>query len=909
MNQVKSTKPGLGEEEQSKRVPRERFDKERLAESRDLSAIGAFLRENRAKLNQCRPKGGLGLDLLQENTELVDAVIGRLYEIAQTKIAGQAGAAPALAIVATGGYGRCALAPYSDIDVTFIPAREDDELTQVVIKEMFQSVMDVFLYGADMKVGYAYRLFSDLATPLDHQTQTALLDSRLIAGDEALFAAFESEFRSRLLVADFLFQKQAERMAVLEKHGGDNVYLVEPNIKESAGGLRDAHIAEWFGQVLCGAPRKEAIGALVEREILREADAAAFRSAYDFLLLTRNALHCLSEEARDMLTTEKQEGVAAVLGYADTPQRPALEAFMADYYTHSARLQQVARKVMRRSLDSPLPLGVGGLASIGRKITLVDPAQAEQDAALPLHACALAQAYNLGYAETFDEDLGAFFEGHREPAHGDLCGRVFTRILSTPKGVAKALRDLADQGALNWLIPEFGPLRLLIPYDAAHDYTVGEHSLRVVAFLEQLRETEDSRFAEYRRVWSDISTPEILFLAGLLHDVGKQWPNAGSHGDSGAEAVFAIAQRLGWDEDRAAKCSFLVRHHLLMAETSRLRDLRLDETIRDFARTVNDLDLLNMLYLLTCADTNAVGDGIWSEMKGKFLGELYSRAEAVLSASDAAGGTDLAASYVPDLAKLRERIKKQLAQHNLPQDAIHEHTNRMPAQYLLNTPLEEMYLHMAMINRLRDTSLPTVDFKTEYGSDYTEMTVVCYDDPGPGLLAKIAGVMYALDVNLHATQIFTRDASVRIALDTLWADYRGRPLSSSKKAEVQETLRQVLTGKIALEALFEKRKKPEKEQLIHLARLDDTASDRYSLLEVRAPDEPGVVYRLCYALARLGWNIHSARMSVWGSRVRAAFYITDTAGNKVPADELSRLMSALPREEYQQRRIAEPSGV
>lgn len=894
---------------QTKPTPKPAFDIERLADATDLKAIAAFLRENRAALNRCHTKDGLGLSLLSENTELVDAVIRRLYEIAQAKIRVNGHTPPALAVVATGGYGRCALAPYSDIDVTFIPAREDDELTQAVIKEMFQSVMDVFLYGADMKVGYAYRLFSDLATPLDHQTQTALLDSRLVTGDEALFSRFENEFRQRLLVADFLFQKHAERLAVLAKHGGDNVYLVEPNIKESAGGLRDAHIVEWFGQVLCGVPREQAIGALVEREILRDEHAAAFRASYEFLLVARNALHCLSEEARDMLTTEKQEGVAAALGYTDTIDRPALESFMADYYTHAARLQQVARKAMRRSVDSPLPLGVGGLASIGQKIILVDPGQADQDAALPFHACALAQAYNLGYAETFAEDLGAYLASHCEPAQPDLCGRVFTRILAAPKGVAKTLHDLADLGALNWLIPEFGPLRLLIPYDAAHDYTVGEHSLRVVGFLEELRETDDTRYSEYRRVWSDILSPEILFLAGLLHDIGKQWPKAGSHADIGADAAYQIARRLGWDEDRAAKCSFLVRHHLLMAETSRLRDLRMDETIRDFTRTVNDLDLLNMLYLLTCADTNAVGDGIWSEMKGKFLGELFARAEGFLATSADGEGAAAAASYVPDLTKLRERIKRQLAQHNLPQEAIHEHTVRMPAQYLLNTPLEEIYLHMAMINRLRDTGLPMVDFKTEYGSDYTEMTVVCYDDPGPGLLSKIAGVMYALDVNLHATQIFTREASVRIALDALWADFRGRPLSSSKKAEVQDTLRQVLTGKLSLETLFEKRKKPEKEQVIHLARLDDAASDRYSLLEVRAPDEPGVVYRLCRALARLGWNIHSARMSIWGSRVRAAFYITDTTGNKVPAGELARLMSALPREEFNQRRVAEPSGV
>jgi [protein-PII] uridylyltransferase len=267
------------------------------------------------------------------------------------------------------------------------------------------------------------------------------------------------------------------------------------------------------------------------------------------------------------------------------------------------------------------------------------------------------------------------------------------------------------------------------------------------------------------------------------------------------------------------------------------------------------------------------------------------------------GGTgDAAFSYVPNLQKQRERIRKQLAHHNLPIDLVHEHTNRMSAQYLLNTPLEEIYLHMAMIDRLRQTGQPTVDLKTEFGSDFTEATIVAYDDTRPGLFAKIAGVLYALDLNLHAVQVFTRGSSVRIALDTLWIDYRGKPLSANKKAEVQETLRLVLTSSMSLTDLFEKRKKTPKIQIIHGAKIDADASDRYSMLEIRAPDEPGVVYRLSQAISRMGWNIHSARLSVWGSRVRATFYITDMDGNKISAAQLPLVYEVLPREEYRSRR-------
>ena len=265
--------------------------------------------------------------------------------------------------------------------------------------------------------------------------------------------------------------------------------------------------------------------------------------------------------------------------------------------------------------------------------------------------------------------------------------------------------------------------------------------------------------------------------------------------------------------------------------------------------------------------------------------------------------------YVPDLKRQRERIRKGLAQHNLPTDIVLEHTRNLPAQYLLNTPLEEMYLHIAMISRLRETFEPAVDFKHEYGADHTEMTLCAYDDPRPGLLAKITGVLYAHDVNLHTAQVFTREASVRIAIDTLWVDYRGKPLSAHKRAELQESLRRVLLGEIGIGELLQSHKKPLKEQTIYAAKIDENASERFSLLEVSAPDETGVVYRLARAISALGWNIHAARLSVWGSRARDAFYITGSDGDKVPAADVSRLLSALPHEAFsKKKRLHHPAG-
>ena len=865
-----------------------------LARLQSPADIAAYLKDRHGRINSAKSlQQNVGAELLAHNTALVDAVLRRLFALAVERAGEPPPEPPALAIVATGGYGRRELAPFSDVDVTFVPGREDDPYLNVLIKDMFGMVMDVFLYGADLKVGYAYRLLGDLGR-LDHQTQTTLLDARFLCGDRALFREFRAQFRSHLLTADFLFQKWAERRAVLARYGGDQVYRVEPNVKESAGGLRDVQNAEWMGEVLCHVSLSRLWPALVTRGFVTEEDAVQIGAARDFLHCARCALHVATGEPRDTLTAEKQEAVAALLAYPDTPEVPAVEAFMRDYFDHAGVARRVARKVMIRCLDSDLPLGPG-LVSVGRVLTVADPKAAGGDAALPLHAAELAQAYGLAVGGALEEGIADYLRGHPHPPDPALAGRVFTRLLSAGRGVAEALDRLQELGALTWLLPEFGPLMALIPYDAAHDYTVGAHSLRVVHTLEELK--GDGRHPEYRRILGEIARPETLYLAGLLHDIGKQWPD-GPHAESGAECAARICDRLGWDAERRDRVVFLVRHHLLMAETSRLRDLALEETTREFVKHVPDLDALNMLYLLTYADTSSVGEGVWTEVKGKFLSELYARSEALLAAPAVSEDGGPSPSYVLDLKRQRERIRKGLAQHNLPPDLILEHTRNLPAQYLLNTPLEEMYLHIAMIGRLRETYQPAIDFKHEYGADYTEITLCAYDDPKPGLLAKITGVLYALDVNVHTAQVFTRDASVRIAIDTLWADYRGKPLSAHKRAEVQETLCRVLTGDIGIGQLLQDHKKPLKEQTIYTAKLDDSASERFSLLEVSAPDETGVLYRLTRAVSSLGWNTHAARLSVWGSRARDAFYVTDLDGKKVPAGEVSRLLDTLPMEAY-----------
>ena len=292
-----------------------------LARLSSPAEIAVYLKEQHGQINQAQSlRDSSGMELLAHNTALVDAVLRRLFALAVER-AGSQESSPALAIIATGGYGRRELAPFSDVDVTFVPALEDDPYLNILIKDMFQMVMDVFLYGANLKVGYAYRLLGDLGR-LDHQTQTTLLDSRFLCGDKALFTEFRSQFRAHLLTADFLFQKWAERQGVLAKHGGDQVYGVEPNVKEGAGGLRDIQNAEWMGEVRCHAGLSQVWLVLVEQGIVTPGDAAQIKIARDFLHCTRAALHIAGGSARgqpDRRKAGRRRGPAGLSRHAGSP--------------------------------------------------------------------------------------------------------------------------------------------------------------------------------------------------------------------------------------------------------------------------------------------------------------------------------------------------------------------------------------------------------------------------------------------------------------------------------------------------------------------------------------------------------------------------------------------------------------
>ncbi|OYT69796.1 MAG: hypothetical protein CFK48_07335 [Armatimonadetes bacterium CP1_7O] len=784
-----------------------------------------------------------------------------------------------IAIFATGGYGRRELAPYSDIDLTFVPAQEGDSFTERLVKHLFQAMMQVFYTDARLKVGYAYRLMDDLDA-LDHKTRTGLLEMRPIEGDAELIEAFTGRFWRSLDPTGFTLERYRECQARWAKLG-EGMLRAEPNLKEGRGGLRDRHTLNWMTQARYGVPHEQVLPTLRAERILTQSEAESLEHATRTLQRYRAYLHAISAEAREQLTLTRQHELAERLGVTRT-------ALMGTIYDALAVHARLTARGIERLVNAPLVLGVG-LDSVNRQITPA-PALDKEPPEWRLLCFLLAQRYQLGLSQEIETRLDIALHpslsaepDSLEAPNPSFVGSALRELLSRPGEVYRVLEPMARLGVLGWAFPPFRELMRLPAGDPTHDYTVGEHTLQAIRLLDSYARGEGTPL--WRTLLEQLPAPELLYMALLLHDAGKVDPTR-PHAEVGAELARQSLSALGWSDAEIAEVEFLVRHHLLMAQTARQRDLHLPETVREFARIVNTPERLQMLYLLTCADTQAVGERIWTPAQASFLLELYRRSLRALEEG--------MPEETPALTVVRKRLQRALAKHPIPETLIEKHIEQMPSGYLLNTTPEQISLHIHYIERVRAGGEPVVEFHNAPELPYTELTLCTFDDPQPGLLSKIAGVLYAHGVEVASARVLTREDAPRVALDMLGITVRSRPLSPNQCAVLERALRQVLTGERAVNDLLrEHGKDPDAPLRVSQLQIHDDASDAYTVVDLHTAPDLGALYRAAHALSQIGWNIHSARFGLWAGRAVLSFYCTDAEGRKIPPTEYARLNHAV----------------
>jgi [protein-PII] uridylyltransferase len=767
----------------------------------DLAGTIERIASERSRLFEQLPCYGGGLEWCQAHSDLCDRAIRAIFQAA---VADEPDA-PALALIATGGYGRREMAPYSDIDITLVPLEDGAVAIDRLVHRLYQDIHAAFGTVFRISVGWAFRLIAD-APGLDARTRTGLLDARFVAGSPDALRALEEALWESFPVGDFLVAKVEERAAMLSKFH-DTPLVVEPNLKEGAGGLRSFQAANWIGV---------AIG---ERAIKPTPE-------YDAVLRARNLLHFVSKRANDHLSRQRQAEISDLLCLEIHEwMRPLTQALVVLHRRYDEGLERLLEARYRLGKD------VHAIRGEARVMAGADPGEASVGIAIATRLGLRVPELSVSVSDS-------------------VVGPAALHSLATGEST---LRNLDRCGLLDRLLPELSACRFLLPDDSIHVFTVFEHSLRVVRFLDGLNGND---FLSDLK--ASLNNAPLLYLAALLHDAGKI-DSSKPHSEVGSEIASNICQRWGLSARDKDQVAWLVREHLSMARFIRIRDMQNPATIAEFASIVGDVERLNALTLLTWADVHAVAPGTWTSAQESFLRELHAKTLDKLRGDS---------GHAIDAGTYRKRLIRQLSQSSIADEDVAAFVGSLPAHYLTNATPEVAKLHLAYFRKALEGG-PTVEFNPVPELSATEITV-CVPD-APGLLSRMLGVLYALDLSIEGIRASTTRTEKPVALDVFTVSLSGKPVPAATCRQISSAMMAVLKAEQTVESLLiEKGKDPFMQQRVfsHTYIEGDPG-----VLEVRATRGRGMPYRLSRFIAGQGWNIVAARVGQWAGSSAAAFYI------------------------------------
>ncbi|MBI3454218.1 MAG: [protein-PII] uridylyltransferase [Candidatus Rokubacteria bacterium] len=834
-----------------------------------------------AELRSRHAGGASGEESVRGHAAFMDGFLRLLFQLAGREVRGSDRPRTPLVLVALGGYGRGELHPSSDLDLMLIHEREVTPYVQRMAQEILYTLWDLGL-----RVGHACRSLADCLAlaRTDLPSRTSMQAARFLAGDRRLFARLQRTLRKEVYrkdYAEFLRQTLAEREERYRKHGG-SVYVQEPNVKESAGGLRDVHTALWLAFTKFGA---RSLKELEEKGLLTPRERAATDGALTFLWRVRNELHFLAGTKQDVLERDLQARIAKSFGYETDEVRLDVEKFMRDYYLHARAIHRISGRLIARCQARLAGRGVvgrrvrraalaDGLVVYDGRLHLAEPGALQKDPARILRVFWHAQQLGCELGADLEravEDTAPLLEDEARRASPELRS-VFLSILRSWGRVATTLRRMHDTGVLGAYLPEFGALTCLVQYDHYHRYTVDQHSLLAVEALEGLAPGQGLDSDELSQLIAGLERPELLMMGVLLHDVGKALGSG--HAAKGVPLIKALARRLNLDPEDAATVEFLVEHHLLFAHVAERRDIEDPKTVERLASVVRFPAWLTMLYLLTRADVRAVGPGVWNAWRGALLGELFVRTRTRLAGRR---------PKPPRRAAVALRIVQALADPTYASAAA-AHLQAMSDRYVRTTSPQRMAAHLRLIDRLREEPVATELFHyRDVGA--SDLVVVTRD--ARGLFALIAGTLAAHGANILSAEIETRADG--IAVDTFHVNEAGGEaiLDESRWEAVTNDLRRTLSGAESVESLFARRRRsvsasPGDGRPVQVT-VDNSVSDTHTVVEVKAPDRVGLLYLITRALAQEGLNIATAKIATERDQAFDAFYVTDAARRKVEA--------------------------
>jgi [protein-PII] uridylyltransferase len=842
----------------------------------ELGMTKESLKDARGRLAQGLSAQASSKELLRQHSDLVDGLVRGAFQKAQSAVH-----APSVCLVAVGGYGRAELAPSSDIDLLLLYSASDkSDLSPLISGALYP------LWDLGLDVSCSSRSIPECLrmAQSDLQIKTSLIDARYLDGEYGFFRTLYELFSKKVLsrkVREFAATLTGELRQRHQKYEVPE-YVLEPNIKEGEGGLRDFQIGRWVVRAKYKTDRWESI--------LFPDHSRTLERSVEFLWTLRNQLHLMSGRRQDDLTFELQEKIAPLIGFHGGPS--GIEEMMRQYHVSAQRILNFAVGVLERATSEPAALKrVFSYFRQGRidknfgvrngELSLLDPVLFKRDPSQLMTLFERCQTRRLKMdfrtEESVLEALPFIDDRFRQ---SETVNRTFLSILEKGEGMKTVLEKMHELGFLSRFIPEFSEIEGKVHYDLYHVHPVDVHSLLALDELERLRRGHyQNQFPLLSSLIKEIEKPAVLYLTALLHDIGKG--KEGNHSIAGAALVKVIGNRMGLSAEEINLMEFLVSRHLFMLETAFRRDLHDEGAIMLFVNEVGTLEQLKMLYLLTFADVKAVGPEAWTHWKDTLLMELFLKASHFLKKGE---------GRQPSLRK--EEVIKKL-EESLPPETVAQFAEDLPTRYLSCYSWKEISDHIRMARSLEKESL-LAKWEVEEGS--RAKVTVCTKDRY-GLIFKIAGSMFVNRLNILEAQIHTWGNGV--ALDTFRVEDATRE-AERRLQQFTKDMESVLSGAISLKDLIAQRKESnglQKKVIPGVAaevKINNEDSDFYTIIEIIGEDRMGILYEITQALTDYGCNIHFSRVSTLGNRIVDVFYVQDTWGDKLEGkDNIDHLKKSL----------------
>jgi [protein-PII] uridylyltransferase len=905
-----------------------------------LSICKKFMRLESEMIIMRHRAGDSGIKVARMRSKLIDSLLSGLF-VHGLKVYREGRKDPEITVtlIALGGYGRAELAPYSDIDIMFlyptgIRARKIRELQQTMTDEILYILWDLGL-----KVGHSSRSIEEAFAEArnDIQTKTSFLEARFIAGDSTIYSTFSEAYRSFYLKDNpkAYITKRLEDQANRRCRYGTTVFLQEPDIKRGVGSLRDYQNALWMARVRLGTKTAEE---LKTNNYLHKNELRDFVRGYDYLLRVRNTLHYLSKRPNDLLDLETQPEVAYQMGFKHRVLLTRVEQFMREYYGHAQNIYRISRLLEHRLALTALDTDdrklsfrevirarrmdrtkmVDGFVLRGRELAYENKKVFEKDPKRLIRVFRHAQVLNA----TMDFDLESLIRTSLETMDQEVirsneASRAFRSILQTPGQVYPVLFQMHELGVLGRIIPEWERLTCLVQHEYYHRYTADIHTLNTIRELDLVFTSAEPIYKKYREALRHTEHPDLLYLVLLLHDIGKA-EGIKNHAEAGAKIAAQILARLQVDPSIRESIQYIIKNHLLMARFWQKYDLDDPETSKFFAQQTGNSNHLRFLYVHTFCDARGTAFSLWNSYKDTLHSTLFRTTQEALTL-----GSEVDKRH----AKQKEMTRKELIARQIPdisEEEISAHFQLLPERYFIHTDIDEVALHLRMVNNLLrtinqtdilGTLHPVIDWNDDLDRGFTSVNVVTWDRAG--LFCKLAGALSVSGLSILSAKVISR--SDHIVIDTFYVVEPGRGLVQSKAAmeKFQLTVARALVENVDLypeiqlqsekleSGILRSSDNPLQSAFPATVEVYHELSLKRTIIEVQSPDHLGLLYLLANTIYERGFDITFARINTERGVAVDTIYIekmgqTDADGDTAKLKELRDGLSKIVAQDTQE---------